>query len=181
MTRLLAIAAIAVAALFQTGVVAKIVTDRAALLRNGQEVILETGFIDPRDLFRGHFVRLNLEISRIEGQNIQVPPELSYDDPVWVVLAEGPSGFWQVESLHDQLPESAGPVLRGVYHGASTDSITMRFPIDRFFAPKLRAQELEDLRSEDRLGVILALSPEGDAAIKGITIDGARIYEEPLY
>ena len=42
------------------------------------------------------------------------------------------------------------------------------------------AQELEKLRREQRLGIILAVTPDGEGAVKGITIDGEVIYDEPL-
>ncbi|MDP5347464.1 MAG: GDYXXLXY domain-containing protein, partial [Paracoccaceae bacterium] len=55
LTRRWLVAAIIAVALVQTAALAKMVTDRAALLRDGTEVVLETGAIDPRDLFRGHY------------------------------------------------------------------------------------------------------------------------------
>ena len=42
--------AILASAVIQTVWVGKMITDRAAILRDGTEVLLETGFVDPRDL-----------------------------------------------------------------------------------------------------------------------------------
>ena len=55
------------------------------------------------------------------------------------------------------------------------------FPFDRYFAPKERALEIENIRSDGKLGVILVVSTDGTGYIKGLSIDGKRIYDEPLY
>lgn len=169
-------------ALVQTALAGRIILDRAALLRDGTEVVLQTGFIDPRDLFRGHYAVLNLTISQVPVDSIPAPEGLEQGAPVWAELSPGADGFWTVAALHAR-PDAAGgaPVLAGGYLGLWGNTHSLSFPIDRFFAPKDRALELENLRRELRLGVILALAPDGQAAIKGITIDGERLYEEPLY
>lgn len=73
------------------------------------------------------------------------------------------------------------PLLRGVFEYAHDTEIILSFPIDRYFAPKDRALELEGINRNGRMGVILALDDSGYGAIKGLMIDGQRIYEEPLY
>lgn len=172
------------AALLQTGILAKIITDRAAALQSGHEVLLETGFIDPRDLFRGHYTALNLNISQIERDSVTLHGRFTWNDPVYAALdTTGP--FAQVQSLHDTYPEDFnGPVLAGraQFQSSGSDStLRIAFPFDRFFAPKYRALELETLRSEQKLGVILSVADDGSALIKGLTIEGQKIYNEPLY
>ncbi|GGA15958.1 GDYXXLXY domain-containing protein [Neptunicoccus cionae] len=172
------------AALLQTGVLAKIITDRATTLQSGQEVLLETGFIDPRDLFRGHYAVLNLQISRIDRNSVSVNGSFTWNDPVYVALdTSGP--FAQPVSLHDTYPtDFDGPVIKGnALFTSGSDSQTLRidFPFDRFFAPQERALELENLRREQKLGVILALAKDGTGMIKGLTIEGEKFYEAPLY
>lgn len=183
LSRRLILPAAMVAALIQTALAGKMIVHRAALLRDGAEVILPTGFVDPRDLFRGHYVVLNLTISQIPKDSIEVIGTPRSGDPVWIELLPPTEGdFWRPARLYSERPElTQAPVLRGMLTGDYGTVYTIRFPVDRYFAPKLRAQELETLRAESRLGVILALAPDGGAAIKGITVDGARLYEEPLY
>ncbi len=170
------------AALVQTAAVGKMVIDRNSLLRNGAEVRLETGFIDPRDLFRGHYVTLRLDISQFSQDSVETLGDPQLGQPVWVELAEGTNGFWQPTRLYAAQPEAAqGPVLKGTLLGSWGDQYTLRFPIDRYFAPEPQALELEQLRRDDKLGVVLALAPDGTAAIKGLTVDGRVVYTEPLY
>jgi uncharacterized membrane-anchored protein len=179
-------AAILVTAILQTAWVAKMITDRAAILRNGTEVMLETGFVDPRDLFRGHYVRLNLKISRLRGA---LAPSFILPDvgqPIWVSLEKGEDGFWQPVTTDVNAPQGAVS-LRGTFQSRSGGGqisdrqINIDFPFDRYFAPEARALELEDLRQDQRLGIVLAVMPNGTAAVKGIVIDGEPIYDEPLY
>src|SRR5262249_21760409 len=58
---LLALAAIALA---QTAVLAWMVVSRIQLLRSGREIVLSVAPVDPRDLFRGEYVRLDYVAGR---------------------------------------------------------------------------------------------------------------------
>lgn len=175
------ISGIFVIALLQTAALAKMVTDRAALLRNGFEVVLETGAIDPRDLFRGHYTILNLEISRVPRDSVTVDPGLQPGAPVYVTLTEGTDGYWRAAGLFAAPPEGAAPVIQGLFEYDSGPDLILSFPFDRYFAPETRALELEALDRANRMGVILALDGTGYGAIKGLMIDGERVYEEPLF
>ncbi|MFU8881054.1 MAG: GDYXXLXY domain-containing protein [Rhodobacterales bacterium] len=175
------IAGIAAVALLQTGGLGKMVTDRAALLRDGREVVLETGAIDPRDLFRGHYISLNLDITRIAPDTVTLDPALEPGMPVYVTLSERDDGYWRAAALSAEPPRSQEPVIRGMLNTVLPDQIAIGFPFDRYFAPEARALELEALDRANRLGVILALDAAGHGAIKGLMLDGARLYEEPLY
>ncbi|MBV1863206.1 MAG: GDYXXLXY domain-containing protein [Rhodobacteraceae bacterium] len=176
-----------IAALLQTGALAKIIYDRAELLQNGQEVVLETGFVDPRDLFRGHYVTLNLVVSRVEAKTLSKIDDFSYYDTIYLELEQGEGLFAAAKAVTTSYPENAsGPAIKGTARTThSNDSpeswLSFRFPFDRYFAPKLRAKELEKLRGDRKLGIILMLDSKGNGAIKGITIDGEKVYEEPLF
>lgn len=168
-------------ALLQTAALAKMVTDRAALLRDGVEVVLETGAIDPRDLFRGHYTILNLEISRIPRDSVTVDPALSPGMPAYVTLREDPDGYWRAEGVFAAVPPGPAPVIRGTFAYESDQELLLSFPFDRYFAPEERALELEAFDRANRMGVILALDGSGYGAIKGLMIDGEMVYEEPLF
>ena len=182
MKRFLILGAVLAAAL-QTAALVKMITDRAAMLRTGAEVILETGFIDPRDIFRGHYVILRLEISQLAKASLPDAdvPENAVPMDIWAELVPGDNGFWKVQNLHSALPNTDNPILMGRLNYSYGDTYNITFPVDRYFAPRKRAEELEQYRRDDKLGVILALSKTGDAAVKGITVEGEPIYLEPLY
>ena len=100
------------AALVQTGLVGKMITDRAAMLREGAEVRLETGFVDPRDLFRGHYVTLRLMISTVSNETVEIPNGLTSNQEVWVALGQDNDGFWRARSVMTE-PRDGVVALKG--------------------------------------------------------------------
>ncbi len=101
-----------VLALVQIGFLSWIIAGRAAILRNGAEVLLKVEPVDPRDLLRGDYVSLGYEISRIPVKLIaNVPPDkLSSDDqPLVVRVKKGMDGYWHPETAWlDAAPGPAG-------------------------------------------------------------------------
>lgn len=177
-----------IAALIQTGLLVKIIYDRSAHLQNGAEVHLQTGMVDPRDLFRGHYVRLNLSIGSILAKDVNTIGELKYGKSVFVLLKKGDAEFWIPDAIYADLPEANGsPVLKGkltnISYRKDIEKAIYRisFPFDRYFAPKKRAKELEKIRNDRKLGIIVSLNDKGEGLIKGISVDGKSIYNEPLY
>ncbi len=185
----------AMAGVLQTAALGSIILDRADLLRNGSEVVLQSEMVDPRDLFRGHYVVLNLAISRIDAAEVVVEGKLQTGQDVWVSLKKGEDEFWIADTLYAELPESpTGPIIRGEYDNSSRVMLpgpddgemnqgmhSIRFPVDRFFAEENRAKDLEKVRRDRNLGVVVALSDDGDAAIKGISVEGELIYVESVW
>lgn len=172
-----------IVALAQTGLMAKIITDRAARLNTGTEVLLETGFIDPRDLFRGHYTTLNLVISNPDPETVTIEEDIKYNDTVYAELTQS-DGFAQVVAVTRAIPENAkGPILKGQAKFTASGSRRPRisFPFDRFYADKTRALELEHMQREQKLGVILSVAADGTGMVKGLTVEGQKFYEESLF
>ena len=170
---------------FQSAAIGSMIYQRAMQMQNGAEVVLESGFIDPRDLFRGHYVTLNLTVGDLKFDDIETDKNFSYKDQVYVELEKGEGLFWVAKKLWHEIPEGSnanfikGKITRVARK--SGKSFRINFPYDRYFAPKKRAKELEKFRRDQKLGVVLALGKNGSGAIKGITVDGKMIYDEPLY
>lgn len=71
----LVISALALA-FVQIGFLGWIIAGRAAILRNGKEVLLKIEPVDPRDLLRGDYIILGYDISRIPAKMIaNIPPD----------------------------------------------------------------------------------------------------------
>ena len=174
-----------IVALVHTGVLVKFIYDRAQALQSGQEVVVESGFIDPRDLFRGHYTRLNLEISRIEKSQVEILGSFKRNDPVYVELDTSTPFAKPVRLSKIPFESPKGPVLKGKSRSNSTrdteKTIRITFPFNRFYADKTRALELENMQRNQQLGVILSVTPDGTAMIKGLTLKGEKIYEEAVY
>lgn len=177
-----------VAAIIQSGLLAKIIYDRAELISNGTEVNLQSGMVDPRDLFRGHYVTLNLSIGRISAKDVEIVGALKKGEPIYVTLKRGIDEFWIAESLFSSIPNDIStPIIKGelryIRNAENFDKAEYRikFPFDRFFAPKKKAKELEKVRNGRKLGILVSLSDTGEGVIKGISVEGETIYNEPIY
>jgi len=183
MTRRRFIAGLALAAVAQVGIIGAMVGSRVAILRDGPEIAVRSTFVDPRDIFRGHYVRLDLTVAPPTDAPLTTDPALGqYADIAYAILREGDDGFWVARSIHAEPPADADNLVLRVSYSAGNDDAPPRIilPHDRYFANRTRALELEYLRRDQKLGVILALDGDGGAVIKGLTIDGERIYDEPL-
>lgn len=187
---------IAIAVLFQTAVLAQMVWSQITLLNSPTEVTLKTTPVDPRDIFRGDYVILSYEISAFDGNKMPIADNLKSGDDAYVLLSTKGSIGKPLEVLAaapEDLPEGQA-VIRGRVNYVLRDDITptgeecddctsifISYPIDSYFVPEGTGTELEQYRDERALGVIVALNEEGDAAIKGLMIEGQKIYDEPLF
>ena len=186
---LLASAAASVVAL--CAVLVWMIADRAAVLRDGREVVLKTEPIDPRDLLRGRYVRLNYAISSI-------PPLLFTDDGVdyfdsgttiYVRLEEGDDGFWQAEeAVVGAIPadrDDDAVWIRGEtrFRVASTSSpANVVYGIERFYAPERVAPEIEKRMLDGAVTeVVVAVDEAGRAQIKALRQGGNTIFTERLW
>jgi len=142
-------------ALVLSGTLAWMIVDRARLLQTGREIVLKTEPMDPRDIFRGHYARLNYEISRI-------PRSL-------------------VEDLRPDTRATGGSAMS--LNGPGSGDIAVDYGIERYYASRKRALEVERLGRDRKvpMGVIVRVSPTGKAAIAGLMIEGRKAYEEPLW
>ncbi len=188
----LALRVIAVA-LVLSGALVWMIVDRARLLRTGREIVLKTEPMDPRDVFRGHYAQLNYEISRIPRSLVEdLKPGMiaAGGSAIHVILSPGEDGFWHPVRASLAPPRKVGPgrvMLKGRLKwnlaGGDTGGISVTYGIERYYASRKRALEVERL-GRDRempLGVIVRVSPSGKAAIAGLKIEGRKVYEEPLW
>jgi uncharacterized membrane-anchored protein len=180
---------IAIVALAQTAVLAYMVGDRVRLLGAGREITLPIVPVDPRDLFRGEYVRLGYDIGRVPVNLLEGPAPRA-NDPFYVVIEKQADGAWKPVKVSRAWPKEASPdrvVLKGRAAFASSpwrapSSVQqVRYGIESYFVPEGEGKRLENLAREKRMAALIAVDSGGNAAIKGIIIDGKLQYEEPLF
>jgi uncharacterized membrane-anchored protein len=175
--------ALAVVALAQTGVLAAMVVDRALLLKSGREIVLPIVPVDPRDLFRGEYVRLGYEISTVPAM-LLVGPAPARNSAFYVTLAKNPQGGWTPVRVAAARPDETDPdriVLRGRSRFTFPASTWVLYGIESYFVPEGQGRRLEALAREGKMAARIAVDGRGNAAIKGLIIDGVQQYEEPLF
>ena len=178
-------------AVVQIGFLFSMIAGRAAILRDGREVMLKVEPVDPRDLLRGDYVVLGYNIS-------QVPVDLFVDrplkttmvdeHPVFVRLRQGDDGIWQpVAARYGEASEPAAAdeiEIRGMVNAASVhNSVTerVRYGIERFYVPEGEGRAIEAGMRERDFRMKVAVASDGAAQIKSFHDGETLLYAEPFY
>lgn len=188
----LVVAAVLVA-IAQVAFLSWMIAGRAAVLRNGQEVRLKVEPIDPRDLLRGDYVRLNYEIRNVPVKLVNDAPAgefVTEAGPILVRLGKDPDGYWRVRSASLGGPSNNAPVageveIRGMVSGGWSlgpdASFSVDYGIDRYYVPEGEGRAIETDMRERPFGILAVVDSHGTAQIKALMDGEAKLYEEPLY
>jgi uncharacterized membrane-anchored protein len=181
-----------VLALVQIGFLSWIIAGRAAILRDGRQVLLKVEPIDPRDLLRGDFIRLGYEISRIPVKliaNIPAGKLTSDDTPIVVRLKPGADGYWEATAAwFGQAPVPAasdeadivGHVAAGWDLSAAT-TVEPDYGIERFYLPEGEGMAIQNDMRVRPFSVRVAIAANGTAQIKALMDGDKTLFEESLY
>lgn len=181
-----------VVAVAQIAFLAWMIAGRAAILRNGHEVLLKIEPVDPRDLFRGDYVRLGYDIATVPVGLVVNLPEgdwLPTAHPVYVRLARGEDGFWHARSASFDQPAPGladGEVdILGTADASQSlgkdSSLRVTYGIERFYVPEGEGRDIEqDIRVRS-FGLKVAVADDGTAQVKALMDGDAMLYQEPLY
>ena len=182
---------LALLALLQTGALAVMVVERWWLIKSGREITLPIVPVDPRDLFRGEYVELGYDIGRIPARLLEGPPPPA-NTAFYVTLEKSQDGTWQPVKLTREGPQEASSAERIVLKGrtgsgrriadanAANAVNFVRYGIERYFVAQGEGPKLEALARDKKLAALIVIDGRGNAAIKGILIDGRLAYAEPL-
>jgi uncharacterized membrane-anchored protein len=179
--------------LVQLGFLSWIIAGRAAILRNGKEVLLKVEPVDPRDLLRGDYISINNSISRIPVKLIANIPEgklFSDDSSITVRLKKGADGYWQASAAwfgKAPTPAAADEADIAAHLAEGWDlrspdmTIAPEYGIDRFYLPEGEGMAIQNDMRVRPFGIKLALSANGTAQIKALMDGDKTLFEEPLY
>lgn len=191
------IAGLVVAGL-QTTALGSMVWDRIQLLKNGREIVLPIVPVDPRSLFRGDYVILSYDAQRVPVSVIT--PELDAKRPreFYVRLAKTGETWVPVATSEQSSPATADQIsvkartrsgywpnriVRPAGSAANPQTepvLQVRYGIESYFVPEGTGLGLEKIARDKKLSAVIAVDAKGNAAIKGLMIDGKLQYEEPL-
>jgi uncharacterized membrane-anchored protein len=167
-------------------------------LWTGQSALLPVTPVDPRDLFRGEYVRLGTPATRlavrpaIPPQGGVLPVEAAdswWDDlqargasmagrTMYVQLeARGPSGESLPVSISG-MPLPGRMNLRGriTDHRADDSSLTIDYGLDSYFMQEGSARPVENaMRERKRVQMEIAVAASGHARIRRLLIDGQPV------
>lgn len=177
---------LAIAAALQIAVLGWMVLDRTRLIKTGREVVLPIRPVDPRDLFRGQYVRLGYDVSSVPLKLLE-GPRPARNAPFFVTLEQADDGTWRPIRMSVAKPQAASAkqvVLKARpwtrFPTGDTGSVAVRYGIESYFVPEGEGPKLEALARDKKLAILIAVDAAGAAAIKGILIDGKLQYTEQL-
>jgi uncharacterized membrane-anchored protein len=147
---------------------------RAIPLLTGQTVLVRVVPVDPRDLFRGDYVILSYEFSRVPPQGVEGLPEAwrgkrsqGEGRTVYVPLVQDADRVhWRAEKVTLVKP-AAGPFLRGQMgrYGA------LQFGIESYFVQEGTGRRYEQAIRDRQLSAELAVTSGGQAALRALRIE----------
>ncbi len=175
----------------QLAVPAGMIARHEAALTHGVSLKFRTGIRDPYDPFRGRYVWLNFELSRlptplpVEGDAFNHQPTRSRQ-PLYVQFEPDADGFATVKAISTEKP-AAGPYLRLPCRIYDHKVARLDLPFDRYFmneeaAPEAERRYREAIRenrrngdnwSDDNYARVKIL--DGTAALEALIVDGQPI------
>ncbi len=154
-----------VVAAILTLILSSMIYSRISILQTGDEIVLLSRPVDPRDLFRGNYVTMTYGINNLDSCKVEIRDNFSRRQPVFVQLEEGKKGYWNAVSVsarplqatkttiilsgysrsNYKVPKkvrlnSQGEPMKNCRH------LYLRYGLEKYFAPKKRAKELENMR-----------------------------------
>lgn len=139
----------------QLGVLGHMVYGRESVVADGQRIYMATAPIDPRDPFRGDFVRLRYPANNINsapGQWSSSDKALEKGDVVYALLEQKPSGLYEAVLFTDTPPES-GLYIRGRSTSVGSAITGRSQPRIRFGIEQLFVQQGGGIAIEKKRGI----------------------------
>ncbi|MHC4359472.1 MAG: GDYXXLXY domain-containing protein [Planctomycetota bacterium] len=164
------------AVVFQILLLAFMAGQREYVLRKGKSVYLQTNPIDPRDYFRGDYVRLTYEISNIKSEKLRDGLKLLEKDrqvrdkKVYVVLQVDDKNVANILYATDKKPKKEQLFIRGRLNYKSHDHVNVRYGIESYFVEQGKGKELEERKIKGHRALLemeIALGASGIAGISG--------------
>jgi uncharacterized membrane-anchored protein len=169
---------IVLAVLMQVAVLAYMAGEREYILRTGRVIYLRTAPVDPRDIFRGDYVRLNYEISSIPAVSLLngKTAAIAKGEKVYVRLEETANNLYELKEVSKDRPGEgvylAGRSPYAYQYRRLGYPLTLNYGIEAFFVQQGKGREFENrLGSRNRVQIPLemqiAVGSNGKAVIKG--------------
>ena len=161
---------------FQLLVLTGMIAGEVIARRGAETVLLRVVPVDPRDLFRGDYVILGYEISRVPPQGIAGLPgpftgANAHDwqgRPVYVELEPEPDGqHYRVQDVSTFAPPSGTRFIQGTL----TDPWRITFGIESYFVQEGKGKDYEMAIRDHRLSAEVGLTAAGRASLRGLRIE----------
>jgi uncharacterized membrane-anchored protein len=164
---------IAIVAAVQLLVLLSVLGFKQYTLWTGETVLLEVAPLDPRDPFRGDYVTVRYEISRIDTAELLAGDRYP-SGGVYVELREGDDGLFHAVAVHEDRERSFdGTVLiKGcVDYGGQSGSLTVDYGIEQIFIPEGSGEQIP-FGGDHVVAVKVKVDRFGNPVARGLLVDG---------
>jgi uncharacterized membrane-anchored protein len=167
------------AIMMQVLVLAYMAGEREYILKAGTMIYLRTAPVDPRDIFRGDYVRLNYDISRIavdqlkDAENVK---EIRKGQKLYVGLKAGPNGLYEMTQARLNKPKGglylAGRSPNNHPIPQSGSPVWIHYGIEAYFVEQGAGRAIEKRRgtrtdTQVPLEMAVAVGVNGKSVISG--------------
>lgn len=152
------------AVVFQVGVLLSMIglAARPLIASGSRVVLLQVVPVDPRDLFRGDYVTLSYDVSRVS-------PVYEPGQTVRVEIVPGPDGLHFHKGMGGTTATDPGP---GVWlRGTVVRRGLAQFGIEKFFVPEGQGLDYERAARSQRLWAEVSVAPDGQAGLRRLVIE----------
>jgi uncharacterized membrane-anchored protein len=172
----------------QTVALAYMILDRQQMLNASRVVTLKVVPVDPSDMFRGDYVVLSYDISRLDLGQLDGDDELTYGDVVYVTLVRGDGVAWKPVALRRFRPfeVQGGIALRAKVESldkpdaAKPPIARLSYGIESYFVPQGTGLAIEDEARKGELNVDVAVDNQGRSAIRAMRRKDQVFYVEGI-
>jgi uncharacterized membrane-anchored protein len=155
--------------LFWLAIIAVFIGVKEFTLRTGEEVLLKTVPVDPRDLFRGDYIILRYEIGSLYLDKIPTDgADFKINDTVFVTL-EKENGYGTASGAYDHIPAKDKLFVKGRVYKVSNRELFVEYGIESYFVPEGKGRRITGA------AVKASIDKFGNAAIKSLSKDGKEL------
>jgi uncharacterized membrane-anchored protein len=179
---------ILIAVALQTLALAYMIVERQAMLSSSRVVTLKVVPVDPRDIFRGDYVILSYEISRLDPTKIEGDDKFGYGEKVLVTLIQS-GDTWTATAIAHGKPVmvQGGVIIQGTVQAfdandtGQTTSVSVNYGIESYFVPEGTGHAIEAEARQGNISADIAVDNQGRAAIKALRRNGQQFYVEGIF
>jgi uncharacterized membrane-anchored protein len=144
---------IVLAIVAQLAVLGYMVTKREVILATGTQIYLRTAPIDPRDPFRGDFVRLSYSLNTVHSKQLRGTlndhtNEKGYQ--VYAVIKPAENNLYDLDYLTDQQPDNQiylkGRISKRHRGRWRAGALYVKYGIEQLFVEQGKGREIERIR-----------------------------------
>lgn len=142
-------------------------------MATGQEVLLKTVPVDPRDFFRGDYVVLRYGMSRVDLSRYPEAPVFSMNDVIYAEIKKDTDGHGEIVGFSNVAP--AGKLfIKGAVRYVDEKNIRVEYGIESYFVPANKGYVLEQ-RMGDGVDAKVLIDKFGNGIIKSLLVDGKEV------